>query len=148
MAQLKFSDVRAIVSRRMARIRKVDTGPELIVRKLVSRLGYRYRLHKRGLPGTPDLVFANRRTVIFVHGCFWHQHDCALGSKQPLSRREYWLPKLRRNVVRDRESQCALRKDGWRILVVWECETSDQSRLAIKLRRFLGASRAAARTAR
>jgi DNA mismatch endonuclease (patch repair protein) len=122
----------------MSRIRKVDTRPELVVRTLLTRLGYRYRLHVRSLPGTPDLVFARRKKVIFVHGCFWHQHDCTLGNKQPVTRKEYWLPKLRRNRIRDRASQSALQREGWKILVIWECETSDQSRLAAKLGRFLG----------
>jgi DNA mismatch endonuclease (patch repair protein) len=143
----KFVNVRAVVRHRMSRIRKVDTRPELIVRTLVSRLGYRYRLHKRSLPGTPDLVFARMRRVIFVHGCFWHQHHCTLGNKQPVTRRQYWLPKLRRNVVRDRATRTALQEAGWKVLVIWECETANQSSLAVKLDRFLGGSTIPARRA-
>src|SRR5262249_10070301 len=100
MAGMKFPGTSLGVRRRMARIRKTDTQPELIVRKLASKFGYRYRLHRRDLPGTPDLVFPARRKVIFVHGCFWHQHKCPLGNKQPRTRREYWVPKLARNVAR------------------------------------------------
>jgi DNA mismatch endonuclease (patch repair protein) len=136
--QSKFANVRAVVRHRMSRIRKVDTRPELIVRTLVTRLGYRYRLHKRSLPGTPDLVFAKRRRVIFVHGCFWHQHDCTLGNKQPVTRRQYWLPKLRSNVERDLASRNTLQEAGWKVLVIWECEITDEASLAVKLRRFLG----------
>jgi DNA mismatch endonuclease, patch repair protein len=148
MSKFEFSDVPAIVRRRMSRIRKVDTRPELVVRKLVTRLGYRYRLHRRGLPGTPDLSFATRRKAIFVHGCFWHQHKCLLGNKRPRLRQGYWLPKLERNVARDHESQIALKNAGWKVLVVWECEIADQSTLAVTLSRFLCNSRGTARRAR
>jgi DNA mismatch endonuclease (patch repair protein) len=133
-----FDAVPDVIRRRMSRIRKTDSRPELIVRRLVRRLGYGYRLHRRDLPGSPDLVFAGRRKIVFVHGCFWHQHNCALGNKRPFSRQEYWLPKLERNVSRDRESQRALRQDGWEVLVVWECEVADQPGLTVKLTRFLG----------
>jgi DNA mismatch endonuclease (patch repair protein) len=148
MGKVEFNDVPVIVRRRMSRIRKVDTRPELMVRKLVTGLGHRYRLHRRGLPGTPDLTFAKTRKAIFVHGCFWHQHRCALGNKRPRLRQNYWLPKLKRNVARDRETQKALKSAGWKILVVWECEIADQSTLTAKLTRFLGDSRMAPRRAR
>src|SRR5690242_6591735 len=98
---MPFADVEPVVRRRMARIRNTDTKPELAVRCAVHRLGYRYQLHRRDLPGTPDLVFASLKKVVQVHGCFWHRHDCALGSKQPSQRLEYWLPKLARNQQRD-----------------------------------------------
>jgi DNA mismatch endonuclease, patch repair protein len=122
----------------MRRIRKADTKPELLVRRLAYRLGYRYRLRRRDLPGTPDLVFRSKRKVVFVHGCFWHQHQCPLGSKQPRAHPEYWLPKLARNKERDSASLRALGGLGWSVLVVWECETLDESALERRLRRFLG----------
>ena len=125
------------VSARMRRIRKTDTKPELIVRRLAHRLGYRYRLHRRDLPGTPDLVFPRLRKVIFVHGCFWHQHDCPLGRKQPSTNPDYWLPKLARNVERDRSARTLLQDDGWSVLVIWECETRTSQRLADMLTQFL-----------
>ena len=121
----------------MSRIRKTNTKPELFVRSLVHRLGYRYRLHRRDLPGTPDLVFPSKRKVVFVHGCFWHQHHCPLGTKQPRANPHYWLPKLARNKERDVTTQIALAQLGWSVLVVWECETRSESSLAKRLRRFL-----------
>ena len=126
------------VSARMRRIRKTDTKPELIVRRLAHRLGYRYRLHRRGLPGTPDLVFPRLRKVIFVHGCFWHQHHCRLGRKQPSTNPDYWLPKLARNVERDRSVRARLQDDGWSVLVIWECETRTPQHLPDLLVQFLG----------
>lgn len=121
----------------MARIRKKDTKPELVVRRLVHRLGYRFRLYRRDLPGTPDLVFASRRSAIFVHGCFWHRHGCNLAGRVPLARPEYWGPKLDRNVERDRASEAALRALGWRVLTIWECEVRDLATLALRVRAFL-----------
>jgi DNA mismatch endonuclease (patch repair protein) len=133
-----FEDVPALVRRRMARIRKTDTRPELMVRRLVRRLGFGYRLHRSDLPGTPDLTFSGRRKVIFVHGCFWHRHDCALGRKQPRSRQAYWGPKLDRNVARDAEHISVLSATGWQVLVVWECELRDEAAVTAALARFLG----------
>ena len=134
---MKFDNVPDETRRRMQAIRKTDTKPELIVRKLVYSLGYRYRLYRRDLPGTPDLVFSGRRKVIFVHGCFWHQHErCRLANK-PRSRTQYWLPKLERNKDRDIKNLLALRKLGWKTLVIWECETSDKDQLRERLLRFL-----------
>jgi DNA mismatch endonuclease, patch repair protein len=124
----------------MRTIRKKDTKPELAVRRLAHAMGYRYRLHRRDLPGTPDLVFPGRRKVIFVHGCFWHRHDCPLGSKKPSANPEYWHPKLARNTERDRESQRLLTASGWQHLVVWECEIGDTVALAARIRDFLGSS--------
>jgi DNA mismatch endonuclease, patch repair protein len=121
----------------MARIRKTDTKPELVVRRIVKSLKIGYRLHDRRLPGTPDLTFVRRRKVIFVHGCFWHQHNCALGRKRPASRPEYWIPKLQANVLRDKANQTALRKAGWRTLIIWECEIRDEQRLSSRVRAFL-----------
>ena len=121
----------------MSRIRSKDTTPEMIVRKTVHSLGYRFRLHKRSLPGTPDLYLRKHRAVIFVHGCFWHQHaDCVLAA-QPKSRVDFWLPKLRGNVQRDERNLALLRSIGLRILTIWECETRDKAQLIAKLRRFM-----------
>lgn len=123
--------------RQMSRVKSKDTKPEMIVRRLLFSMGYRYRLHDARLPGTPDLVFAGRRKVVFVHGCFWHRHaDCSL-ARLPKSRLDFWLPKLEGNKMRDRANQRLLRKSGWRVLVVWECELCDMKRLARKMRRFL-----------
>ncbi len=120
----------------MARIRSKDTKPEMLVRKLVHGMGYRYRLHAGDLPGRPDLVFRPRRKVIFVHGCFWHRHEGCPANRLPHSRQGYWLEKLNGNARRDRLSQAALREAGWGILVIWECEVSDD-RLSTRIRRFL-----------
>jgi DNA mismatch endonuclease (patch repair protein) len=133
-----FPDVPETIRRRMARIRKTNTQPEIVVRRLAHRLGYRFRLHRRDLPGTPDLVFPGRRKVIFVHGCFWHQHDCRLGRRRPRTREEYWGPKLDRNVARDCFARTELASLGWDVMVVWECEVRDLSRVAARLREFLG----------
>ena len=122
----------------MRRIRKKDTKPEMTVRRLAHAMGYRYRLHGRDLPGSPDLVFAGKRKVVFVHGCFWHQHNCRLGNKQPTANRSYWLPKLTRNVKRDYQARRTLDELGWDVLVIWECETRDSARIADSLRAFLG----------
>jgi DNA mismatch endonuclease (patch repair protein) len=109
-------------SRNMSRVRSANTNPELTIRKLVYRLGYRYRLNVTSLPGKPDLVFRSRKKVIFVHGCFWHQHECRRGSRQPTTNQEYWRKKLGRNTARDLENISDLRKLGWGVLVIWECE--------------------------
>lgn len=121
----------------MAAIRGKDTKPEWIVRRLVSSLGYRYRLHVPTLPGKPDLVFHSRRKVIFVHGCFWHLHSGGCGARLPKSRLEYWGPKLRRNKARDAEHQNALAKAGWKVLTIWECELSEPEQVARRLQHFL-----------
>ena len=124
-------------SERMARVRSKDTEPEMAVRRLVHGMGYRYRLHGRRLPGRPDMVFASRKKVIFVHGCFWHRHaDCRL-ARLPKSKLDFWLPKLERNRERDREVQEELRRRDWAVLVVWECEVSDLESLALRIDMFL-----------
>ena len=125
----------------MAAIRSANTKPELIVRRLVFSLGYRYRLHARDLPGKPDLVFRNRRKVIFVHGCFWHLHPDApcLDSRKPKSNKSYWGPKLARNVARDAQHVAALKADGWKVLVIWDCETKARDPLTKRLTKFLDA---------
>lgn len=121
----------------MCRVRGKDTQPEMIVRRLAHRLGYRFRLHRRDLPGRPDLVFPARRAVIFVHGCFWHQHDCSRGARRPMSNTAYWHPKLDRNIERDREAREQLEIQGWRVLLLWECEMRDDDQLSHRLISFL-----------
>lgn len=107
----------------MSRIRNKNTKPEMIVRSLVHRLGYRYRLHQKELPGKPDLVFAARRKVIFVHGCFWHMHECRYGAVKPATNASFWETKRLSNVERDRKNRMALEQAGWQVLVIWECQT-------------------------
>lgn len=107
----------------MASIGSVNTTPELAVRRLVHAMGYRYALHRHDLPGSPDLVLPARGAVIFVHGCFWHRHRCRRGQSVPSTRTAYWTAKFDRNVARDRRTQRQLRADGWRVGVVWECQT-------------------------
>lgn len=126
-------------SQRMARVRGRDTGPELVVRRNLYKMGYRYRLHEKSLPGRPDIVFGKRRKVIFVHGCFWHRHDdprCKL-ARLPKSRLDFWEPKLTSNATRDGRNQGELRALGWDVLVVWECEVRHSEQLENKLRQFL-----------
>lgn len=113
----------------MSRIKSRDTKPELIVRSLLHRQGFRFRLHDRSLPGTPDIVLKKHKTVIFVHGCFWHQHKGCKYAAMPKTRREFWRQKLAGNVTRDRRNRKALEKLGWRVLVVWECEQKTASHL-------------------
>jgi len=123
----------------MRRIKSKDTKPELIVRRLAHRLGFRYRLHRKDLPGKPDLVFGPKRKAIFVHGCFWHGHDdpACLDGRAPRSNQSYWLPKLTRNKERDFKSIAALEAAGWHVLVIWECETRDAGLLQNRLEDFL-----------
>lgn len=126
---------------RMALVRAKNTKPEMLVRRLVHGLGYRYRLHRRDLPGTPDLVFPGCSKVIFVHGCFWHRHkDCAL-ARLPKSRGEFWLPKLDGNAKRDTRNMRTLRQLGWGVMTIWECQLRDTARLTSRIRRFLDAKR-------
>ena len=120
----------------MRAVKTKDTGAEMAVRRLLHSLGYRYRLHRRSLPGTPDLVFPSRRAAIFVHGCFWHQHACPRG-RHPKTRRDYWVPKLQQNRERDRRQQRRLQEMGWRTLVVWECQIPIQTLLVQRIRDFL-----------
>lgn len=115
-----------------------DTRPELTVRRLAHVMGYRYRLHRKDLPGKPDLVFSGLHKVIFVHGCFWHGHHCARGARVPVHNRDYWTKKIARNKERDNTAPASLKALGWDTLVVWECETHDEMRLRGRLRRFLG----------
>ncbi|MFN0193008.1 MAG: very short patch repair endonuclease [Aestuariivirga sp.] len=128
-------------SRNMAAIRSTGMKPELLVRSLVHRLGYRYRLHVRDLPGKPDLVFRSRKKAIFVHGCFWHQHakTSCLDGRAPKSNLGYWAGKLARNVARDAENAEALRAMGWKVLVVWECDVlRTPKKVKTRVVKFLG----------
>jgi DNA mismatch endonuclease (patch repair protein) len=120
----------------MRRIRAKDTKPEMAVRSMVHRLGFRYALHRRDLPGNPDLVFPARGRVIFVHGCFWHGHTCRAGRNRPSSNQSYWTAKLNRNQARDAANRRRLRNLGWQTLVVWECELKDSDRLRARIARF------------
>lgn len=121
----------------MARIGPKDSKAELVVRRMVHALGYRFRLHRKDLPGTPDLVFPSRRRVIFVHGCFWHRHEGCKGTTTPKTRIEYWTKKFEENVVRDLKQVDALTGSGWKVLTVWECETRDPEQLRTRLETFL-----------
>lgn len=126
-------------SERMSRIRGKHSRPEMAVRKLIHAMGFRYRLHDRSLPGSPDLVFRSRRKAVFVHGCFWHRHpdpDCKL-ARMPKSRLEFWKPKLEGNRERDLRRQSELEDLGWRFWVVWECQLRDEEQLKNELRAFL-----------
>lgn len=125
----------------MRAVTSENTTPEVAVRRLLHSLGYRYRLHARGLPGTPDIVFASRRKTVFINGCFWHGHTCARGARIPKSNAEYWIAKISRNRARDAKTRRRLRASGWTALVVWECELRDRTRLARRLSRFLGGAR-------
>jgi DNA mismatch endonuclease, patch repair protein len=125
-------------SANMRQIRSKDTSPELLLRRLIHGLGYRFRVHRKDLPGKPDIVFPARRKVIFVHGCFWHQHTECREGRMPNSRLEYWGSKLRRNQERDALAQSSLRQQGWQCLVVWECELKDSTAALKRVRRFLG----------
>ncbi len=124
----------------MARVRQKNTAPEIVVRKLLHRLGYRFRLHRRNLPGTPDIVLPKYRKILFVHGCFWHRHLGCGKTTTPKTRTEFWEEKFRANVARDQANEQALRAAGWEPLVIWECETSDIVKLEQWLRRLLSAS--------
>ena len=121
----------------MRLVKSHDTGAEMQVRRLLHSLGYRYRLHKKDLPGRPDLVFLSRRKVIFVHGCFWHQHKGCPKAKRPKTNSQFWSGKLDRNIERDRENQKDLEKAGWDIFVAWECNIADIQGLEQALRAFL-----------
>lgn len=121
----------------MARVRGKDTRPEIVVRSIVHRLGFRFRLHKAGLPGRPDLVFLGRRKVIFVHGCFWHRHAGCYRTTTPKTRASYWTRKFRENIRRDHKAIKALEEAGWSVLIVWECETSNPPTLSKRLSEFL-----------
>ena len=121
----------------MAGIRGRDTAPELVVRRISHRMGLRFRLHRKDLPGCPDLVFPKHNVAVFVHGCFWHQHEGCAIAHIPKSRTAYWTKKFEGNVARDKRNEDALRAAGWRILVIWECETGDETWVRQTLDRFV-----------
>lgn len=123
----------------MRAVKSGDTAPERAVRKATCAAGYRrrYRLGGAGLPGKPDLVFGAMKKAVFVHGCFWHGHDCKRGARAPKDNASYWRAKIARNVARDASVLAALRVDGWRAMVIWECETRDDHALAMRLGKFL-----------
>jgi DNA mismatch endonuclease (patch repair protein) len=123
----------------MARIKARDTKPELMVRRLLWRLGARYRLDRRDLPGRPDIVMPGRKLAVFVHGCFWHGHDCARGARVPKANRDYWTGKIGRNRARDIETRAKLEALGWRVDVVWECDLKDAAALERRLAALLAA---------
>ncbi len=121
----------------MSRIKGKNTKPEMVVRRLCHALGYRFRLHRKDLPGRPDLVFPRYEVAIFVHGCFWHSHDCKYGSVQPKTNQKFWKEKRQRTVERDRENIKEIAKLGWKYLVIWECQTKDVGRLASTIKTAL-----------
>lgn len=121
----------------MRAIKSKNTTPELRVRKLVHAMGYRYRLHRKDLPGAPDLAFPGRRKAIFVHGCFWHGHECARGARAPKNNAEYWATKISRNKKRDSQSLEQLFHMDWSVLALWECELRDEAKLKARLIAFL-----------
>jgi DNA mismatch endonuclease (patch repair protein) len=129
----------SVRSRVMSSIRSRDTKPELAVRRIVHSLGYRYRLHKRSLPGSPDIVLTSCHCVIFVHGCFWHGHPGC--GRVPKSRLSYWIPKLERTRLRDKGAVKALRQDGWKVLVIWECDLVRERSLSRRIAKFLQSAR-------
>lgn len=123
-------------SANMRAVHGKNTALELLIRSTLHRLGYRFRLHRKDLPGTPDIVFPARKSVMFVHGCFWHGHECPRGGL-PSTNRDFWQSKIAKNRKRDGRAQKELRKKGWTVLTVWACETKNKSRLARRLSRFL-----------
>ena len=126
-------------SERMRRVKSRDTKPEQRLRKLVWGLGYRYRKHRRDIPGNPDLTFISRKRAVFLHGCFWHRHDCPSGRRAPKSRVAFWTEKFRRNTARDAVVGKTLRRVGWKSLVIWECELRSPPTVERKIRKFLDA---------
>lgn len=125
-------------SERMRLVKSRDTRPELLVRKLCRELGHKgYRLHRNDLPGKPDIAFMGRKIAVFVHGCFWHGHDCRLGNRPPKDNADYWATKISRNRERDAKAQQSLRAAGWNVLVLWECQLKDREGLRDRLGRFL-----------
>lgn len=125
----------------MARIRSTNTKPELIVRQLLHRMGYRFRIHHRDLPGSPDIVFTKRKRAIFVHGCFWHQHDGCKAAHIPETGKDYWTAKFDRNKARDLRKETDIRALGWTPIIVWECETRNPNVLGERLQQLLGPPR-------
>ena len=127
----------SVRSRNMSMIKSANTSPEKTVRSVLHKLGFRFRLHRKDLPGTPDIVMPKYKMIIMVHGCFWHQHANCPRSHKPKSNKGYWLPKLKRNIERDKKAKMDLESKGWKVLIIWECETYDIDKLAIKLKDYL-----------
>lgn len=128
-------------SRTMRAVKGKNTTPEMVVRRLVHSMGYRYRLHRQDLPGKPDMVFSRLRKIIFVHGCFWHGHDCPRGARMPKTNQDYWEKKISGNSLRDAGSIAALQAQGWRVAVIWECELKDMAQVSRRLVKFFSKSR-------
>ncbi|HOZ27124.1 MAG TPA: DNA mismatch endonuclease Vsr [Hyphomonadaceae bacterium] len=122
----------------MRAVKSRDTAPEMKVRRAAHALGLRFRLHRSDLPGKPDLVFPAKQTALFVHGCFWHGHDCARGARMPQNNRDYWQAKISRNRARDKASLAALKKLGWTPRIIWECQTRDEAALSRLVQRQVG----------
>ena len=135
MADVHTKQIRSF---NMSRIKSRDTKPELIVRSLVHKLGYRFRLHRKDLPGKPDLVFSSRHKVIFVHGCYWHVHDCAYGRVKSATNAKFWSEKRLGNKLRDEKNKTKLESLGWQVLEVWECEIRDIETVKKRIQDFLG----------
>lgn len=133
----RWLGVDPVRSKIMSAVKGKNTGPEMAVRSMLHRWGFRYRLHARDLPGKPDIVFRKRKKVIFVHGCFWHGHDCPHGHRQPHTNQKYWNTKIKRNRERDATAIHALESEGWRVLTIWECETGNADELRARLTAFL-----------
>lgn len=121
----------------MGRVKDRDTKPEMLVRSMIHRMGFRFRLYAKELPGSPDIVLRRHKKVIFVHGCFWHGHEGCSRSKRPSTNTEFWNAKLDKNMDRDKRFQCLLQEDGWNVLIVWQCETKHSDELHSKLEGFL-----------
>ncbi len=121
----------------MSRVKGRDTKPEIVVRSIIHRMGFRFRLHQRDLPGTPDIVLPRHKKVVLIHGCFWHSHKGCSRSKRPTTNVEFWNSKIEGNIERDKRSCRSLRRMGWKVLVVWQCETRNPEKLLGKLERFL-----------
>ena len=124
-------------SENMRRIRSKDTKPEKAIRSLVHSMGFRYRLHCPSLPGKPDIVLSKYKTIIFCHGCFWHQHKNCKRASVPKTNTDYWIPKLKKNVVRFKKVKLGLKKMGWNVVVIWECETNDANKLSKNISKVL-----------
>ena len=133
----RFEDVEPLRRRIMSAVGQRDTKPEMLVRRLLHSMNYRYRLHRKDLPGRPDIVFGGRRKAIFVHGCFWHRHPGCSKASSPKTRADFWAEKFDRNVERDQQVERRLADVGWQSLIVWECETRTPDALSRKLRAFL-----------
>lgn len=137
MTKLEPRSVSRCTSVQMSHIMKTDTKPELAVRSMAHQLGYRFRLHRNDLPGTPDLAFPKLKKAIFVHGCFWHRHACKDGQKVPNGNHSYWLPKFARNMARDVKQEQRLKQLGWQVLTIWECELRHREDAEAKIDAFL-----------